>query len=180
MRKALVVVGMTVVVAVAAVWSWGAFGPRSAWFAFLAVWLPVAWFAVVGQAFRLRLPDRVYALRPVERDGRVYELLGVRYAKRLLRRGPLAVLAPALRLPAEPTPQALAQVEDRMREAEAVHGILLVATFAAVAAAASVGWWDAAGWLLLFDVLVNGYPTMLQRYNRALLARRFAGVLPGV
>ena len=26
---------------------------------------------------------------------------------------------------------------------------------------------------MAFDVLLNGYPVMLQRYNRALLARRF-------
>jgi len=28
------------------------------------------------------------------------------------------------------------------------------------------GWFDAAAWLLAFDVLINGYPIMLQRYNR--------------
>ena len=27
-------------------------------------------------------------------------------------------------------------------------------------------WFDAAGWLMLFNVLFNGYPVMLQRYNR--------------
>ena len=42
-----------------------------------------------------------------------------------------------------------------------------------VANAAARGWWTAAGWTLPFDVLFNGYPVMLQRYNRALLSRRF-------
>jgi hypothetical protein len=39
--------------------------------------------------------------------------------------------------------------------------------------AAVRGWWIAAGLTLLFDVLMNGYPVMLQRYNRALLYARF-------
>jgi hypothetical protein len=60
-----------------------------------------------------------------------------------------------------------------MRDAEASHLILLVLTIGVVAHAAARGWWTAAGWTLLFDVLLNGYPVMLQRYNRALLQRRF-------
>jgi thiosulfate reductase cytochrome b subunit len=35
------------------------------------------------------------------------------------------------------------------------------------------GWWDAAGWLLLFNILINVYPVMLQRYNRARLQPLF-------
>jgi Glycosyl-4,4'-diaponeurosporenoate acyltransferase len=173
-RKALVVSGVTVGTAALLGWSLRAFGARSAWFAFLVVWLPVAWFALIGRILALRLPGRFHSLSAVERDGRVYEFLGVRVAKRLLRRGPLAVFAPGLRLPAQPTPVTLARLDERMREAEAVHGILLIATLAVVVHAAVRGWWDAAGWTLLFDVLVNGYPAMLQRYNRVLLARRFA------
>jgi hypothetical protein len=42
-----------------------------------------------------------------------------------------------------------------MRDAEASHFILFVA-------------------MLLFDVLFNGYPVMLQRYNRAVLSRRYS------
>jgi hypothetical protein len=107
----------------------------------------------------------------------MYELLGVRAAKWLLRRGPLTGFAPALRLPAVTTGDRLArlqvQVQVRMREAEAVHGLLFVASLGVVVNAALRGWWDTAGWTLLFNVLVNAYPAMLQRYNRALLLRRF-------
>ena len=81
--------------------------------------------------------------------------------------------APDLHLPAEPTPANLAVLDQRMQQAEAIHEILLVVTLAVAAGAAVRGWWAAAGWLLLFNVLFNGYPAMLQRYNRALLARRF-------
>ena len=159
-----------------AAWSRRAFGARSARFAFLVVWLPLAWFALLGRALAgrpvLRLPAQVHALRAFERDGRVYELLGVRVAKSLLRRRPLAVFAPDLHLPAEPTPATVADLDERMRQAEALHEILLVVTLTVVANAATRGWWGAAGWTMLFNVLANGYPAMLQRYNRALLAQR--------
>jgi hypothetical protein len=169
--------GVTIGMAALMAWSRRVFGAQSARFAFLVVWLPLAWFALLGRVLRrpvLRLPAQVHTLRAVERDGRVYELLGVRVAKGLLRRGPLAAFAPPeLHLPAEPTPATLAGLDDRMRQAEALHEILLVGTLAVVVNAAVRGWWGAAGWTLLFNVLGNGYPAMLQRYNRALLAQRF-------
>ena len=177
MRKALLLAGVTIGMAALAAWSRRAFGARSARFAFLVVWLPLAWFALLGRALAgrpvLRLPAQVHALRAFEREGRVYELLGVRVAKSLLRRRPLAVFAPDLHLPAEPTPATVADLDERMRQAEALHEILLVVTLTVVANAATRGWWGAAGWTMLFNVLANGYPAMLQRYNRALLAQRF-------
>jgi hypothetical protein len=177
-RKALLVAGVTLGMAALMAWSLRVFGARSAWFALVVVLLPLAWFALLGRILALRRPvlrlsARVHALRAVERDGRVYELLGVRVAKQLLRRGPLAVGAPDLHLPAEPAPANLAGLDGRMRQAEVIHEILLVVTLAVAVNAAVRGWWDAAGWTLLLNIVFNGYPAMLQRYNRALLARRF-------
>jgi 4-hydroxybenzoate polyprenyltransferase len=182
-RKALLVAGATLGMAALMAWLLRVFGAQSAWFALAVVWLPLGWFALLGRILALRrpvlrLPARVHALRAVEHDGRVYELLGVRVAKRLLRRGPLAVGAPDLHLPAEPTPANLAVLDQRMQQAEAIHEILLVVTLAVAAGAAVRGWWAAAGWLLLFNVFFNVYPAMLQRYNRARLARRFGLPLP--
>jgi Glycosyl-4,4'-diaponeurosporenoate acyltransferase len=172
-RRTFLVAGLTVITFALLVWSLQAFGARSAWFAFLVVWLPMAWLGTVSRFARPRLPERYHALRGFERDGRPYELLGVRLFKRLLRRGPLAVFNPDLHLPADPTPCNLTHLDQRMRDAEASHFILFVMTLGVVANAAARGWWSAAGWTLLFDVLFNGYPVMLQRYNRALLSRRF-------
>ena len=80
--------------------------------------------------------------------------------------------------PAERSPEGLARLDQKMKDAEASHAILLVATLLVVCNAAARGWWTAAAFTLLFDVLLNGYPVMLQRYNRALLYARFpAGIL---
>lgn len=155
-------------------WSWRAFGARSVVFAFCVVWLPMAWLGTLCRVLTPRLPAGLHELRSWERDGRMYERLGVRAVKAVLRRGPLAAFNPHLHLPAERTPTDLARLEDHMLTAEASHAILLVATLPVIIHAAVRGWWAAAGWTLAFDVLVNGYPVMLQRYNRALLHRRFS------
>lgn len=173
MRRVFAVLGVTVVVAVLLWWSLRAFGARSTWFAFLVVWLPMTWLGTLSHVIAVRLPDRFHELRHWERDGRVYEAMGVRVVKWLLRRGPMAVFNPALRLPAEHTPVALGKLDRAMIEAEASHAILFVASLAVAFHTAARGWWVAAWWTALFDVLVNGYPVMLQRYNRALLRRRF-------
>lgn len=173
MRKAVQVIGVSLVVPALLVWSWRAFGPRSVAFAFCVVWLPMAWLGTLSRVVTPRLPARVYTLRPWEADGHLYERLGVRLWKTALRRGPLAAFNPNLHLPAEHTAANLADLEQHMLTAEASHALLLVAMLPVVVHAAFRGWWAAAAWTLLFDVLVNGYPVMLQRYNRALLHRRF-------
>ncbi len=151
-----------------------AWGPHGVGFSFAIVWLPMMWLGTASRVVPPRLPASYHALRAFERDGRVYERVGVRAVKWLLRRGPLAVFNPGLHLPSARTPESLALLEQRMRVAEASHAVLFVLTLAWVVAVALRGEWAAAAWTLLFDVLVNGYPVMLQRYNRALLAQRFA------
>ena len=173
MRKILLVAGLTAVTAALLVWSRHELGARSAWFAFLVVWLPMTWLGTLSRFMQPRIPEACHALHRVELDGRLYEMLGVRLFKRLLRRGPLAVFNPDLHLPGDPSTANLAHLDQRMRDAEASHFILLVATLGVVVHAAARGWWGAAGWTLLFNALVNGYPVMLQRYNRGLLSKRF-------
>jgi hypothetical protein len=156
------------------VWAFRSLGPASVGFAALVVWLPMTWLGTASRIRAPRLPEAYHRLRPFEREGRIYGWLGVRLFKRLLRRGPASWWNPELRLPAEPTAERLAHLDQRMRDAEASHALLFVLTLAVAAHAAVRGWWPAAGWTLVFDVLVNGYPVMLQRYNRALLEARIA------
>ena len=173
MGKSLLAAVATVIAAAVLILSVRALGPSSAAFAFVVVWAPMTWLGTVSRLFQPHLPRRFHELRDVERDPRVYERIGVRFVKRLLRRGPLAVFNPALHLPAERSPERLAELEQAMKDAEASHFILLVATLGVVINAAVRGWWLAAGLTLLFNLLMNGYPVMLQRYNRVLLHARF-------
>ena len=173
MRIRVIALGVTAGVAAGLAWAWRALGPDSVGFAFAVVWLPMTWAGTLTRIVTPRLPETYHRLRGWELDGRVYEMLGVRIVKALLRRGPLAVFNPGLHLPAEPTPERLSALDRRMRVAEATHTILLVLTLGVVAHAVASGWWLAAAATLVFDLAVNGYPVMLQRYNRARMRSRF-------
>jgi Glycosyl-4,4'-diaponeurosporenoate acyltransferase len=171
----ILVATATAVAVVVLIWSLRFFGADSVWFAFFVVWVPMTWLGTISRVITPRVPAGYLELRPFERDGRLYEMLGVGVAKRLLRRGPMAAFNPGLHLPSDPTPERIAVLDQRMRAAEASHAILAVLTMVIVAYMAVRGWWMVAGCTLLFDVLMNGYPVMLQRYNRARLAARFGG-----
>jgi len=62
-----------------------------------------------------------------------------------------------------------------MRKAESGHVIIFMLMLAFIAYALLSGWFDAAGWMLLFNVIINGYPIMLQRYNRIKLQELIQG-----
>jgi len=172
------VASATIVVAGLLVWAYDALGPSSVLFALAIVWLPMIWLGIVSRFVRPRLPRRYHALRGFERSGRLYELLGVRIAKRLLRRDPFAAFNPDLHLPSEPDAARIAHLDQRMQDAEASHATLFALTIGVVVNAAVHGWMVAAAATLLFDIVLNGYPVMLQRYNRVLLARRYPSTLP--
>ncbi len=61
-----------------------------------------------------------------ERTGRVYERLGIRTFKKLVRRGPLAIFSPTLQFPKEKTIPALRQLDRQMRKAEIGHVFILI------------------------------------------------------
>lgn len=169
-RGALIVGAATVVLVGLLVWGLRVLGPSSVGFAFLVVWLPMTWLGTISRVVRPRLPEGFHRLRPFEQDGRIYERVGVRIAKQALRRGPLAAFNPDLHLPKERTAENLAHLDQRMRDAEAAHAILFVVSVVIALNAMLCGWWAAAAATVAFDIVMNGYPVMLQRYNRARLA----------
>jgi len=92
--------------------------------------------------------------------------LGIRLFKRLIRREPLAVFSLNFRLPKEKSVPALRRLESDMRSAETIHVLIFLIMLLFIRYALFQGWIDALVWLLLFNILLNVYPVMLQRYNR--------------
>lgn len=163
-KQLFLIVIATVVVAVLLKWLTDNFGFRSAAFAFLANWVIMAWIAILGQTMVFTFPPRYFAIKRFERGGRLYEMLGIRVFKKLVRRGPLSIFSPTLRFSGGKT--ALPMLEQEMRKAESGHLTIFLVILLFAGMAMTRGWFDAAGWLLLFSILLNGYPIMLQRYNR--------------
>ncbi|MFN8444988.1 MAG: hypothetical protein U0175_29650 [Caldilineaceae bacterium] len=147
-------------------WVLQALAWRSPLFAFLVNWLVMAWVATSSEVIHVAFAPSYYAIKPFEESGQLYERLGVRVFKRLMRRGPLAIFSLNLRLPPEKSIPALRALESNMRNAETLHVLIFLILFLFIGYALVQGWLDAVGWLLLFNCLLNVYPVMLQRYNR--------------
>jgi len=161
----LVGTALTVTFAVAVVWGARAWG-RSIVFAFGVNWVLMMWAIMfASNVVPLRLPAQYYVSHRFERAGRVYDLLGVRWYRRALRRVLWSVNPALLRS----QPAVRETMIEHTKDAETGHlFILLVITGITVWALAS-GWWGAAGWLLLFNLLHNGYPVLSMRQLRARL-----------
>jgi hypothetical protein len=82
------------------------------------------------------------------------------------RRGPLAIFSPTLRFPKDQTLSAWQHLDHEMCKAETGHVLSFMLMFLFIGYALLRSWFDAAAWLLAFNVLINGYPIMLQRYYR--------------
>jgi hypothetical protein len=147
-------------------WSIDSFGWDNPFLAFLINWLMMSWVAIVGQLVNFVLPPGYYEIRAIERTGKLYERLGIRLFKKFVRRGPLSVFNPGLRFPKERTTPALHHLEREMRKAETAHVFIFVLVLIFSGYALIKGGPAAMGWMLGFNILINGYPVMLQRYNR--------------
>ena len=83
------------------VWTVNAFGLREPLPALLINWILMSWVAFSGQYVHFSLPPGYFRINDIERSCRIYELLGVRLFKQIVRRGPLAVFSLTLRFPAQ-------------------------------------------------------------------------------
>jgi len=152
-----------------AIWLLNSFDPHSVWLAFLWNWLALSYLAVLGQFILIVFPDGYYALRRFERNGALYTTLGIRLFQKVVRLGPLALSSPGLRFISRS--DLVRRLDLETRKVEAAHAL----AFMLVTLSAGVFWVrgmaPAAAWMMLFNLPLNVYPIMLQRYNRARLVR---------
>ena len=141
---------------------------RSLGFSFGVNWLLMAWAIVVGRFVLFRFPAGYYRLRRFERDGRIYDRLGVRWYQRSFRRFVWSVNLSLVRSQLD----GRAKVMESTHDPESGHLYIFLIVTGITLRAALLGWWDSVAWLVLFNVLHNGYPVMSMRQIRARLERR--------
>jgi Glycosyl-4,4'-diaponeurosporenoate acyltransferase len=133
--------------------------------ALVIVWPLNGFFLWLFMRGRLRLPhvlERVHSIEPV-----LYSWLGVRLIKRIVAT-PLWRMVNGFDPPPKATSQQefLGRTEQTARGAEICH----LATFACASLVMAIylatGNISAAIWILAFNLLLNGYPVMLQRVHR--------------
>jgi len=159
------------------------------WAAIVALWLcPIALFfhalwsdakpfsMVRGTLFMSTgllvffLPASYYQPRSFELFGRCYNRLGVRWFKRWVPDGDRAVrqarrFVPGYRVISGAS--GLSVFDSRTRRSEQGHLLWMWVTMPAILYAFVCGWAALALWLLVGNVIINLYPIMVQRYNRA-------------
>ena len=118
------------------------------------------------------LPAAYYRIRPFERDGRLYEALGVRWFRRFVPDGDLANRwrrrhHSSFRV--IPNRQAAERFVRRTELSEKSHLVLLLMGILSTAFAWEIGWRGWAWYLGTGNLAVNLYPVLLQRYTRARL-----------
>jgi hypothetical protein len=136
----------------------------------LLVWTILMFTSVLRLSVEYRLPRRCLNIANPEAERRLYAVLGVRVFRSIIRRGPLHVFAPTMEIHGRKirTRQLLREMEG----AESIHGLSFLAVI--VAATTALLFRKPLGtiWLVVFNILVNGYPVMLQRDNRVRLLRQ--------
>jgi hypothetical protein len=163
--------------AVVLIWAARRYG-RTFEFAFGVNWILIAWAIWLSHILEsrsgawdgitVRLPASYYAMCPFEKGGRVYDYLGVRWYRRFLR-PVLWSVKPALLRSQRDARQTM--IRDT-KGPEAGHLVIFVVIFGITLWALARRWWDAAAWLLLFNVLHNAYPVLSLRQIRYRLQRR--------
>lgn len=170
--RCAVVTASTSFVAAELVLAWRFLGPHNGATAFLFCFLPTSWAPCVKRAINIRLPSQLYNLQAWETNKRVYERLGIRTFRHMLRMPVIRSLNQDI--PRQFRERHYEEAEREMRFAEASHVLASIVALLAIAYALTQRWWDTAGSLVVCNTIVNAYPVMLQRYNRGRLLRVMA------
>lgn len=174
MFRAIVVAALNIALPVAAL-AWGiSMNRRSVVFAFAINWALMLFAFIAFLVAPIRFARGYYRVWRFERDGRLYERIGVRAFQTVLRRTKFHGPRPFPRYPYGPG--ALGQLEDATYGPETAHALIFMVVIGLAMDAARRGWWDTAAWLVLFDVLLNAYPVFSMRYVRARAAMLAAAV----
>lgn len=144
-------------------------------FAWVVHFALMAWMAAASAAFRPRLAGPWFRVRPWEPP--LYRRLGVWVFMRALRRVGWERAMRGGRA-FDGTRASLAGLDRDTRTSECGHLVLAGIGTALAAVAAALAAWSAFTWLLLLNVLLHGYPVLLQRAMRhrvERLRRRLTG-----
>ena len=138
-------------------------------FAFSLTWLIMAFVAAVTGRIFVRLDPEWFRLAYWEREGRIYDRVGLGAVRWVLRYTALGWLNPNIKVRSGGP-----DMDRLLRDMNAVEGVHILAAGISLAVAA---FFTLAGqvfigiWLVAFTTLFNVYPVMLQRWNRGRIVR---------
>src|SRR5262249_39476458 len=133
--------------------------------------------AISTSVLAMFLPAGYFRPRSFELNGRIYEILGIRFFKRFMLHGDylnrrMRRFESNYRIITNR--EAMRRFEAQTRANEAGHLMWLVVTVPSVVYAAILGCGKLAMYLFFSNLVINVYPIMLQRYIRARIHRALA------
>jgi Glycosyl-4,4'-diaponeurosporenoate acyltransferase len=136
---------------------------------FLSLLLVIGPLCVVPTAFK-HVPDSYFDIKRFEGDGRVYELLGIRFFKRLVPNGLyinqlVRRVDPVYRIIRNK--HSMIEFEAQTILAERCHLVSLLLMVPSAIYALMLGWYVFAALIVLPNIPLHVYPVLLQRYTRA-------------
>ena len=140
-------------------------GPERPAFAFWLNGLLMVWAVGFYRSKPLQWRNGYFRIRPWETP--VYRALGVPGFQRFLRR----VNWFNREIQLKTGRRGLSYLDHAIRQAEQGHATIFVIIGGFTVFAIVHYGWGTAWWYVLFNVLFNGYPVMVQRYNRARMQR---------
>lgn len=140
-------------------------GLQSIAFTFWLNWLLMFWAYVIYRTDTLKLPEAYFHIRPFEL--RWVRIVGVKFYQRIIRK--VSVFNPELNLKAGRA--GLQQLVQATKNAEESHAFIFIIVMGFTIYALVQQWWLAAFWYFFFNLLINGYPVLVQRYNRNRIMR---------
>lgn len=138
-------------------------------FAFSLTWLIMGFVAAVTSRIFVRMDPKRFRLVRWEREGRLYDRMGLGAVRWVLRHTPLGWLNPNIKVRSGGS-----DMDRLLRDMNAVEGVHILAAGMSLAVAVL---YTLAGqavigiWLVLLSLLFNIYPVMLQRRNRGRIVR---------
>jgi hypothetical protein len=133
--------------------------------AFALAWCPNGLFLIAFMRGALHLPRVLVPVRPIEPV--LYRWVGVGLVKRIVATRIWPMLSGS-----EPPPKPknrqklLDRTEHATKLAEVCHGATFILAFFVALFYLAVGLFSEAVWIFAFNLLLNGYPVMLERVNR--------------
>lgn len=139
------------------------------WVSLIQVGISMSLLFYLGLILKIPTNLKYFDFNELERNGQLYENLGIKIYKFVLFRSPFVFLNKGLKLNKNDKPQII-ELENKMRIVEFGHLIGLILIFALVPIMAYRSW-KFSLWLIIFNILFHIYPIFLQRFNRHRIKR---------
>ena len=128
----------------------------------------MAWYTLISQKLDLDLNSPYFEEKPWEKNGKIYQSLGVDFYRKLLVWAGWEKIVRS-KNNFKHKLSSLKEIESKMRDSELGHLVIAIIVF--ITAFLTADSLKEARWFIITNLLLNIYPVMLQRYNRPRLKR---------